>query len=152
VAREIFKEHRLFGVGGWGYPHFAMAAMTPEERKVMQIQGGANVHNDTLQFLAEQGAVGFGLMALCALTLIVPLAVQAVRTTRALSATGIDAIPAKPVWLYHLPPEVVAVFVGAAATVCHSLGDLPFRSPAVLTVWLLAFACAGGFLPAVRRK
>jgi len=152
VAREIFKEHRLFGVGGWGYPHFAMVTMTPEDRKVMQIQGGANVHNDTLQFLAEQGAVGFGLMALCALTLIVPLTVQAVRTTRALSATGIDAIPAKPVWLYHLPPELVAVFVGAAATVCHSLGDLPFRSPAILTVWLLAFVCAGGFLPAVRRK
>jgi len=152
VARAIFKEHRLFGVGGWGYPHFAMVTMTPEERKVMQIQGGANVHNDTLQFLAEQGAVGFGVMALCALTLIVPLVVQAVRTTRALSATGIDAIPAKPVWLYHLPPEMVAVFVGAAATVCHSLGDLPFRSPAILTVWLLAFVCAGGFLPAVRRK
>jgi len=110
------------------------------------------VHNDTLQFLAEQGAVGFGVMALCALTLIVPLVVQAVRTTRALSATGIDAIPAKPVWLYHLPPEMVAVFVGAAATVCHSLGDLPFRSPAILTVWLLAFACAGGFLPAVKRR
>lgn len=150
VALEIFNEHRLFGVGGWGYPHFAIASMTPEERKAMQIQGGANVHNDTLQFLAEQGAVGFGLMVLCALTLIVPLVVQSVRTTRALTSTGLDAIPAKPVWLYHLPPEVVAVFVGTAATVCHSLGDLPFRSPAILTVWLLSFVCADGFLPAVR--
>ena len=51
---------------------------------------------------------------------------------------------------YHLPPEVVAVFVGTTATVCHSLGDLPFRSPAILTVWLLSFVCADGFLPAVR--
>lgn len=152
VAREIFKGHRLFGVGGWGYPHFAMVTMTPEERKGMQIDGGANVHNDTLQFLAEQGAVGFGLMALCALTLIVPLVVQAFRSARALTATGLDATPAKPVWLYHLPPELVAVFVGATATVCHSLGDLPFRSPAVLIVWVLAFVCAAGFLPAVRRK
>jgi O-antigen ligase len=116
----------------------------------MQVQGGANVHNDTLQFLAEQGAVGFGLMALCALALIVPLVVQSVRTTRVLASTGLDVIPAKPVWLYHLPPEVVAVFVGTTATVCHSLGDLPFRSPAILTVWLLSFVCADGFLPAVR--
>jgi len=150
VAREIFMEHRLFGVGGWGYPHFATVTMTPEERKTMQIQGGANVHNDTLQFLAEQGAVGFGLMVLCALMLIVPLMVQAVRTTRVLASAGLNATPAKPVWLYYLPPEVVAVFVGTTATVCHSLGDLPFRSPAILTVWLLAFACADGFLPAVR--
>jgi len=150
VAREIFMEHRLFGVGGWGYPHFATVTMTPEERKTMQIQGGANVHNDTLQFLAEQGAVGFGLMVLCALMLIVPLMVQAVRTTRVLASAGLNATPAKPVWLYCLPPEVVAVFVGTTATVCHSLGDLPFRSPAILTVWLLAFACADGFLPAVR--
>ena len=150
VAREIFMEHRLFGVGGWGYPHFATVTMTPEERKTMQIQGGANVHNDTLQFLAEQGAVGFGLMVLCALMLIVPLMVQAVRTTRVLASAGLNATPAKPVWLYCLPPEVVAVFVGTTATVCHSLGDLPFRSPAILTVWLLAFACADGFLPAIR--
>jgi hypothetical protein len=82
--------------------------------------------------------------------LIVPLMVQAVRTTRVLASAGLNATPAKPVWLYYLPPEVVAVFVGTTATVCHSLGDLPFRSPAILTVWLLAFACADGFLPAVR--
>ena len=84
-------------------------------------------------------------MVLCALMLIVPLMVQAVRTTRVLASAGLNATP-PPVWLYCLPPEVVAVLL-ATATVCHSLGDLPFRSPAILTVWLLAFACAGGFCP-----
>jgi O-antigen ligase len=152
VAQAIFADHPVFGVGGWGYPHYQQVYITPEERKNMQIDGGANVHNDTFQFLAEQGAAGFGLLVLCALSLIVPLVWQAGKVNRALNKAGTDSMPAKPVWLYHLPPEVVAVFVGAAATVCHSLGDLPFRSPAVLTVWLLAFVCATGFLPAIREK
>ena len=119
----------------------------------MQIQGGANVHNDSLQFLAEQGAVGYGLMVLCVLVLVVPLVWQAVKVCRALAATKEPAKAfAKPVWLYRLPPELVAVFVGTAATVCHSFGDLPFRSPAVLTVWVLSLVCASGFLPAVRKN
>ena len=49
--------------------------MTPQEIKKMQIIGGANVHNDTLQFLAEQGWVGFGLLALCALLTAIPAVV-----------------------------------------------------------------------------
>ena len=154
VAQEIFRAHPVFGVGGWGYPHYLMSFLTPEERKGMQIQGGANVHNDTLQFLAEQGAVGYGLMIACVLVLVVPLVWQAVKICRVLAKQ--DAVgtvqSAKPAWLYNLPPVLVAVFVGTTATVCHSLGDLPFRSPAILLVWVLSFVCASGFLPAVRRK
>ena len=153
VAKEIFSDHPVFGVGGWGYPHYLLQYLTPEETKIMQIQGGANVHNDSLQFLAEQGAVGYGLMVLCVLVLVVPLVWQAFKVCRKLAATGeSDKAAAKPVWLYRLPPELVALFVGTAATVCHSLGDLPFRSPAVLTVWVLSFVCASGFLPAVRKS
>lgn len=152
VAKEIFRDHSLFGVGGWGYPHYLMQYLTPEEHKAMQVQGGANVHNDTLQFLAEQGAVGFGLMIACVLALVVPLVWQSVKVCRALAAEGADEEAAKPAWLYRLPPVLIAVFVGTAATVCHSLGDLPFRSPAVLIVWVLSFVCASGFLPAVRKS
>lgn len=152
VAKEIFRDHRVFGVGGWGYPHYLLQYLTPEETKIMQIKGGANVHNDSLQFLAEQGAVGYGLMVLCVLVLVVPIVWQAVKVCRKLAATKEpDMKAAKPVWLYRLPPELIAVFVGTAATVCHSLGDLPFRSPAVLIVWVLSFVCASGFLPAVRK-
>ena len=152
VAKEIFRDHPLFGVGGWGYPHYLMQYLTPEEHKTMQIQGGANVHNDTLQFLAEQGAIGVGLMIACVLALVVPLVWQAVKVCRALAAEGFDTEAAKPAWLYRLPPVLIAVFVGTAATVCHSLGDLPFRSPAVLIVWVLSFVCASGFLPVVRKS
>ena len=89
---------------------------------------------------------------LCVLALAVPLVWQAVAVCRALAAAGADAAAAKPVWLYRLPPVLVAVFVGTTATVCHSLGDLPFRDPAILIVWVLSFVCATGFLPAIRKN
>jgi len=153
VAKQIFRDHPAFGVGGWGYPHYLMQYLKPDDIKHMQIQGGANVHNDTLQFLAEQGAVGFGLILTCALALVVPLTVQAAGLCIKLAKVGGAVLSvAKPAWLYRLPPAVVAVFVGAATTVCHSLGDLPFRDPAILLVWLLSFACAPGFIPVVRKN
>ena len=152
IAKEIFGDHPVFGVGGWGYPHYLMHYLTPEERKGMQIDGGANVHNDTLQFLAEQGAAGVALMVLCVLALVIPLLWQSFKVCRAVANAGTDTTPAKPAWLYHVPPVVVAVFVGTAATVCHSMGDLPFRNPAILIVWALSFVCAVGFLPAVRKN
>lgn len=154
VAGQIFRDHSVFGVGGWGYPHYLMQYLTPEESQRMQITGGANVHNDPLQFLAEQGAVGFGLLMVAVLALVVPLTMQSARLCVALAKAGATAIspPPKPAWLYRLPPPVVAVCVGTAATVCHSLGDLPFRDPAILSVWVLAYICAPGFIPVVRKS
>jgi hypothetical protein len=149
VAGEILQDHRAFGVGGWGYPHYLMQYLKPEEIPRMQIEGGANVHNDSLQFLAEQGWVGYGLLLACASLLVVPLFRQAVSLCRA--PNGGDLKPPRPAWLYRLPPPIVGVFVGTSATVCHSLGDLPFRDPAILIIWVLAFVCASGFLPAVHK-
>ncbi|MEI7899271.1 MAG: O-antigen ligase family protein [bacterium] len=147
VAKEIFRDHRVFGVGGWGYPHYVTQYLKPEELSGIQIQGGANVHNDSLQFLAEQGWVGFGLLLVCVALLVVPLFWQVLRFCR--SAAGART-PPKPAWLYRLPAPVIGVFVGTSATVCHSMGDLPFRDPAIMIVWVLAFVCVSGFLPAER--
>lgn len=152
IAKAIFRDHPVFGVGGWGYPHYLLSYLTPEERKDMQIDGGVNVHNDTLQFLAEQGVTGYGVLVLCVLVLVVPLVWQTGKVCRVIAVSGTDAVPAKPVWLYHVPPVVIAVFVGTVATACHSLGDLPFRDPAVLATWFLSFVCATGFLPALRKN
>jgi hypothetical protein len=149
VAQEILHDHRAFGVGGWGYPHCLMQYLKPEEIPRMQIEGGANVHNDSLQFLAEQGWVGYGLLLACVSLLVVPLFRQAVSLCRATEV--VDMKPPKPAWLYRLPAPLVGVFVGTSATVCHSLGDLPFRDPAILIIWVLAFVCASGFLPAARK-
>lgn len=150
VAQQIFHDHPVFGVGGWGYPHYLMQYLTPEEHKVMQIAGGANVHNDSLQFLAEQGWVGYGLLLVCVSFLVVPLLWQAVRLCKAVDVEP-SKVP-KPAWLYRLPAPLIGVLVGTTATVCHSLGDLPFRTPAIMIVWVLALVCATGFIPAVRKS
>ena len=49
--------------------------------------------------------------------------------------------------LLRVPAAIYAILCGTAATVIHSLIDLPFRSPAILITWALALACAPAFLP-----
>jgi hypothetical protein len=155
VAKEIYKDHAVFGVGGCGYPHYQMQYMTPEDLKHMQIQGGANVHNDSWQFLAEQGYVGFGTLVACVLALVMPLLVSLVRLViKSFTLSKKDADKNSPAshWLYCIPLPLIAVFIGTFATLCHSLGDLPFRDPAVLTIWVLALACVPGWIPVLKRK
>lgn len=151
AAKAMFRDHAVFGVGGWGYPIYLHQYLTPDDTKRIQIQGGANVHNDSLQFLAEQGFVGFGLLVASALLLALPLLWQAVCLCRVMPAQEIPGGSAK--WggrLLCIPPPVVAVWVGTCATVCHSLGDLPFRAPSILIVWVLSLACVTGWMPVVR--
>jgi len=152
IAKEIFRDHPVFGVGGWGYPMYQLQYLTPEDKNNMQIGGGANVHNDTLQFLAEQGTVGFGLILLSALCLIIPVLVQAVRLSFAKIASNSDAETSTKVSGWRRVPLVLTcVIIGAGATVCHSLGDLPFRDPAVLLIWTLSWICVLGWVPTVKR-
>jgi hypothetical protein len=151
VAKEMFRDHPFFGVGGWGYPRYQHQYFTPDDVKKMQIEGGANVHNDSLQFLAEQGAVGYGLILASVLLLVCPLCWQAWRLSRARVAFGVKDEPAREAgWLSRVPAPLIAVWVGTSATVCHSLGDLPFRAPSILIVWVLALSCVPGWLPAVK--
>lgn len=151
VAKEMFKDHPVFGVGGWGYPIYIHQYMTPEDKKNMQIIGGVNVHNDSLQFLAEQGLVGYGLLVLAALILALPLVWQVWLIRRSLVENQ-GAEGNRAGLLGCIPAPLVAVWVGTTATVCHSFGDLPFRAPSVLVVWVLAFACVPGWLPAAGKK
>lgn len=152
VAKAIFKDHPVYGVGGWGYPLYLHQYLTPEETKRMQIQGGANVHNDSLQFLAEQGLVGYGLIVFCALSLVVPLFWQAWRLCRLLPTQTLPDGAAKVKGVLQcLPPPLFAVWIGTGATFCHSFGDLPFRTPAILLVWTLALVCVSGWIPVVKR-
>jgi hypothetical protein len=55
-------------------------------------------------------------------------------------------------WLYLVPIPLIGVALGTGTTVCHSLGDLPFRDPIVLLVWALAWACVPGWLPAIKKS
>ncbi len=147
VATEIWKDHVLFGCGGWGYIHFCIPKMTPAERRQIQVVGGINVHNDYLQFLAEHGLVGFGALVALVLLLLWPVG-QAWRllAREARFKTGRDA-PPKPVQVFALPAPAFFVLVTVACTLIHAFGDCPLRSPAVLTLFFVSLAAIPGFLP-----
>ena len=147
VATEIWKDHVLFGCGGWGYIHFCIPKMTPEELKQIQVVGGINVHNDYLQFLAEHGLVGFGALVAIVVGLLWPVC----RAWRALAhdarfKTG-RAAPPRPVQIFALPAPAFFVLVTALCTLIHAFGDCPLRSPAVLTLFFVSLAAIPGFLP-----
>ena len=153
VAKRIWDDYPVFGTGGWGYPAYQLAYVTEEDKKRgLQIVGGANVHNDALQFLAEQGAVGFGLMVMFALSLFGGMVWRVFAFCRAKRASTRSRGGKGVSWFYLVPPSAVAVWAGTTATVCHSFGDLPFRSPAILAVWLLSFVCVTGWIPVVKSK
>ena len=74
----------------------------------------ANVHNDPMQFLAEAGIVGFGV--------IIAILVVVIR-------------PAVGGYFWRKPALLFSSF-GLLCVAVQSLIDLPFRSPAVLYCWL----------------
>lgn len=145
-AWAMTGDHPWFGVGGWGYRHFAQFYVTHAEMQTMLAgKGMANVHNDVLQFLAEHGAVGFGLLLAGVGALLAPILAGAWVLWRTPPVVDWDN-PYVPV-LLRVPATVYAVLIGTTATVLHSLIDLPFRSPAILLTWALCLACAPAFLP-----
>ena len=147
VATAIWKDHLLFGIGGWGYKHFCVPYMTPDEYKQLQVVGGINVHNDYLQFLAEHGIVGVGALLAMLLMLLAP--VGASWKSLAAAARFVDAkkAPPKPTALFALPAPAFMILAGVTATFIHSFGDCPLRSPAVLTLLFVSLAAIPGFLP-----
>jgi O-antigen ligase len=149
VAMNIFSDYPFFGSGAWGYPHYQKIYMDEKEIKSMQIIGGANVHNDYCQFLAEFGAVGFGIILATVMRFVAVAVVKLLKYSRAVSTKNINL---SPNWLYRLPPEAVGVFLATACILIHALGDIPLRTPAVLIMWICVWVCIDGFIPAINRK
>ena len=147
VATAIWREHKLFGVGGWGYVHFCLPMMTPEEREDVQMVGGINVHNDYLQFLAEHGVVGFGALVAMVILLVWPVGHAWRRMARNTRFLKPKDLPPKPVLIFALPAPVFCLLVAVTCTLVHAFGDCPLRSPAVLTLFLVTLAAMPGFLP-----
>jgi hypothetical protein len=118
VAFNIWKDNPAFGVGGWGFRHLLALYLPKEKWTYVQYPGRANVHCDILQFLAEFGIVGFGLMMLPIMTLVGSLFRNTCRRD--------------PVWLMGT--------IGLSLVVVFSLIDLPFRCPAILCTWIVILA------------
>jgi len=149
VAKEVLNGYPIFGVGGWGYARYQLQYLNKGEDA--QLVGGANVHNDSLQFLAEHGYVGYALILACAVLVMIPPFWQTLKLLRDNSSIWGEGKTSVG-WLQRIPIPLVAVVVGCSATVCHSLGDLPFRAPSVMIVWTLAWCTVPGWIPVVRRQ
>lgn len=149
VATEIWKDNFFFGCGGWGYKHFCIPNMTEAELKQIQTVGGINVHNDYLQFLAEHGTVGFGLMVAVVVMLLVPVGRVWRRLVRSSRFKKPKDLPPKPVAVFVFPAPAFCLLMTVVATFIHGFGDCPLRSPAVLTLFFVSLAAIDGFLPRI---
>ena len=150
VAAAIWRDHPLFGCGGWGYKHFCVPKMTELNMNVkreLQMKGGANVHNDYLQFLAEHGLVGFGAMVLLAILLYLPVARQWKQCIRDLRFKKEAAKMPKPLEVFAMPAPAFVVTVAVIGTLIHAFGDCPLRSGAILSLVYVSIAAIGGFMP-----
>lgn len=123
-AFHIWQDHPWVGVGGWGY-RYLMGHYLPKEQWRRITDGKANVHNDPIQFLAE-----FGLVGAACLTGVVGLLLVAGWRNRHLHT---------PLWWMPL--------LGCALVGGQSMIDLPFRSSAVMALWLLLLAGAVRVVP-----
>ena len=150
VASAIMRDFPLFGVGGWGYRHFCLPYMEDGELRQLQTVGGANVHNDYLQFLVEHGIVGFGLLVSCVALLVLPT----IRVWQACARRTIDAarsrLSAPPSIAFIFSPPVLWTLLGCIVVLVHACGDCPLRSGAVLAAFLAALPAVEGHLPHIR--
>ena len=149
VATSIWKDHPLFGVGGWGYIHFCAPKMKELGLSVkgIQIDGGINVHNDHLQFLMEHGLIGFGMMVALLALLIRPVARQWRVMVREFRFKKGKDLPPKPIQIFALPAPVFFILVAISAVMIHAFGDCPLRSCAILDLVFVSLAALTGFLP-----
>jgi hypothetical protein len=117
-ALQMFKAHPLYGVGGWGYRSMVKLYLPEQEWDRLGV-GKANVHCDPIQFLAEHGLIGFGLMSL---------------------GLGYLVWPWRRFLSWRFRGMAILTAFGCLLLLAHSLIDLPFRNPTILWHWLLFLA------------
>ncbi len=149
VATSIWKDHPLFGVGGWGYVHFCVPKMKELDisPKNLQTDGGINVHNDHLQFLMEHGLVGYGMMVAFLVLLLRSTVRQWKNRVRDLRFKKGSGLPPKPIQIFALPAAPFFILVAVSAIMIHAFGDCPLRSCAILDLLFVSLAALPGFMP-----
>lgn len=118
AAVRMWQDHPWFGVGGWGYKYLVAEYIPAGLWPTLDKRGWANVHLDFLQFLAEFGIVGTGLLWGALGVMAADLFHPASRRN-SLWAMGLAGL------------LLVGIF---------SVIDLPFRCPAVLYAWVAVLA------------
>ena len=146
---EIFKEHPFFGVGGWGYRHFSLPYAPQSARRSFGrgAQGSANVHNDYLQFLCEQGSVGVLLLVAMVVILMWPVCTVWGRLYMTSRFVRSNQAPPKPKAIFALPAAAFWIYAGNVCLLVHAFGDCPMRGAAVLSLFFVSLALAEGFVP-----
>ena len=144
VATELWREHAMFGIGGWGYIHFSPSKLPPRK---YWAPGSANVHNDHMQFLLEHGLIGYLCLVAIVAMLLAPLASNWIKLSKSARFMPQRKQPPPPQALFALPGAAFAVLVAAAIPIVHAFGDCPLRSPAVLSLFFVSIASVGGYLP-----
>lgn len=157
IAKELWREHRLFGCGGWGYKHFYSGKVSESDVAMMKKfdwarKGKANVHNDYMQFLVEHGLVGFGLLVALVFLLLKPVA----RTWRSLVTMARfqdpKVRPPRPLHIFVLPAPAFCILTVCCATVIHGFADCPFRTASILTLFFVSLAAIDGFMPKIAEQ
>lgn len=147
IASSIMRDFPLFGVGGWGYRHFQQCYMTVDERKMPQYDGGANVHNDYMQFLAEHGIVGFAFLAACVCLLAFPTFREWKRRTGLARAEDRLRMSASTATLFAVAAPILWAFLGSVVMLVQAFGDCPMRSGAIFSLFLTLQSASFGYFP-----
>ena len=144
VAIQIWREHMLFGCGGWGYVDLCVDKFPS---KTHWGPGSANVHNDHLQFLVEHGLIGYGLLVAAVVLLLIPVGKSWMTLANGVRFLPKGRQPPPPQSFFAFPGSALSMIVAGIVPVVHAFGDCPLRSPAVLTLFFLTLSCVGGYLP-----
>ncbi len=146
LALRQHEQYRWMGSGAWSFRWLNVTyinADDPDEYKWLdnrQGVGQANVHNDTLQYLAEHGWIGFGLMLGCVAALLLPF-LKLLFTSPAYTFTDEQA---DRTWINRINVCTIFIFLATTMLAVHSFMDLIFRSPACMMLYGLLFVCASG--------
>lgn len=149
VAMKLFKEHVLFGTGGWSYRHRCVPLLpkgVADNLKYEWSTGGANVHNDYLQFMVEHGLVGFVFFVAVLLFLLIPVFRVWLAMAKSVRFGTKQGLPF-PRGFFVFPFPALAILVAALTTLIHAFADCPLRCPSVMALLLVELAAVDGFLP-----
>ena len=154
-AMDLWRDHPIFGCGGWGFMHLQVTKATEDDLKYGYVggAGAANVHNDYIQFLVEHGIIGFGSLVLMLFLLLFPIATswRSLSLAARFNQKKSTRLP-PPQSLFALPAPVFCILLTAGATLVHAFGDCPLRSPAILVLFFAELAAAEGFLPHIHEE